>query len=48
MMHFDVVPLNDLRDPFDRLILATAVQLGVPLGTADRAMSNTKTTEIIW
>jgi PIN domain nuclease of toxin-antitoxin system len=48
MMHFDVVPLNDLRDPFDRLILATAVQLGVPLVTADRAMSNTKATEIIW
>lgn len=48
MMHFDIVPLNDLRDPFDRFILATAVQLGIPLVTTDRAISNTKTAEIIW
>lgn len=48
MMHFDAVPLNDLRDPFDRFILATAIQLGIPLVTADRAISNTKTAEIIW
>lgn len=48
MRYFDVVPLNDLRDPFDRFILATAIQLGVPLVTADRAISNTKTVEIIW
>ena len=41
MMHFDIVPLNDLRDPFDRFILATAVQLGIPLVTTDRAISNT-------
>lgn len=48
MMHFDAVPLNDLRDPFDRFILATAIQLGIPLVTADRAISNAKTAEIIW
>jgi PIN domain nuclease of toxin-antitoxin system len=48
MMHFDAVPLNDLRDPFDRFILATAIQLGIPLVSADRAISNTKTVEIIW
>jgi PIN domain nuclease of toxin-antitoxin system len=48
MMHFDAVPLNDLRDPFDRFILATAIQLGIPLVSADRAISNTKTAEIIW
>jgi PIN domain nuclease of toxin-antitoxin system len=48
MMHFDAVPLNDLRDPFDRFILATAIQLGIPLASADRAISNTKTAEIIW
>lgn len=48
MRYFDVVPLNDLRDPFDRFILATAIQLGVPLVTTDRAISNTKTVEIIW
>lgn len=48
MRYFDVVPLDDLRDPFDRFILATAIQLGVPLVTSDRAISNTKTVEIIW
>jgi PIN domain nuclease of toxin-antitoxin system len=48
MRYFDVVPLNDLRDPFDRFILATAIQLSVPLVTSDRAISNTKTVEIIW
>ncbi len=48
MTHFDAVPLNDLRDPFDRFILATAAQLGVPLVTADRAISKAGTVEIIW
>ena len=48
MRYFDVVPLDDLRDPFDRFILATAIQLSVPLVTFDRAISNTKTVEIIW
>ena len=48
MRHFTVVPLNDLRDPFDRFILATALQLGIPLVSADRAIANTKTAEIIW
>lgn len=48
MMYYDVAPLHDLRDPFDRFILATAVQLGIPLVTADRAISNTKTAKIIW
>jgi PIN domain nuclease of toxin-antitoxin system len=48
MRYFDIVPLDDLRDPFDRFILASAIQLGVPLVTADRAISNTKSVEIIW
>lgn len=48
MRYFDALPLNDLRAPFDRFILATAIQLGVPLVTADRAISNTQTVEIIW
>ena len=48
MMHFDAVPLNDLREPFDRFIVATAAQLDVPLVTADRAISRTGTIEIIW
>jgi len=48
MMHFDAVPLDDLRDPFDRFILATAAQLGVPLVTADRSISKARVVEIIW
>jgi PIN domain nuclease of toxin-antitoxin system len=48
MRHFDAVPLHDLRDPFDRFILATAVQLGVPLVTADRSISKARVAEIIW
>jgi PIN domain nuclease of toxin-antitoxin system len=48
MMHFDRVPLNDLRDPFDRFILATAAQLRVPLVTADRAIAKTGMVDIIW
>jgi len=48
MMHFDAVPLNDLREPFDRFIVATAAQLDAPLVTADRAISRTGTIEIIW
>ena len=48
MMHFGSVPLNDLRDPFDRFILATAVQLRIPLATADRAIAKTEMADIIW
>lgn len=47
MMHFGSVPLNDLRDPFDRFILATAVQLRIPLVTADRAITKTGIADII-
>lgn len=48
MMHFNSVPLNDLRDPFDRFIVATAVQLRIPLVTADRAIAKTGMADIIW
>ncbi len=48
MMHFDSVPLDDLRDPFDRFILATAAQLRIPLVTADRAITKTGMADIIW
>jgi PIN domain nuclease of toxin-antitoxin system len=48
MTHFGAVPLDGLRDPFDRFILATAVQLGVPLVTADRAIAKAGTVEIVW
>ncbi|HEU0088187.1 MAG TPA: PIN domain-containing protein [Pseudonocardiaceae bacterium] len=48
MIFFDDIPLNDLRDPFDRFILATAAQLRLPLVTADRAIAKTGMVEIIW
>lgn len=48
MTHFVAVPLNELRDPFDRFILATATRLGAPLVTADREISKAGTVEIIW
>ncbi len=48
MAHFGTAPLDELRDPFDRFILATAKQLGAPLVTADRAISKTGIVEIIW
>lgn len=40
MTHFGIVPLADLRNPFDRFILATAMQLNVPLVTADHAIND--------
>lgn len=48
MTHFGTVPLADLRDPFDRFILATAMQLGAPLVTADHAITDTGAAAIIW
>lgn len=33
---------------FDRVILATALDLGIPLVTADRAISATQAVEVIW
>lgn len=48
MMHFDAVPLDDLRGPFDRFIVATAAQLDLPLVTAGREISELGTIEIVW
>lgn len=48
MAHFGAVPLEALRDPFDRFILATALQLTAPLVTADRAIATTGAAEIVW
>lgn len=47
MAHFGAVPLEELRDPFDRFILATALQLKAPLVTADRAIAATGAAEIV-
>ncbi|MGH3767446.1 MAG: type II toxin-antitoxin system VapC family toxin [Pseudonocardiaceae bacterium] len=48
MAHFGAVPLEKLHDPFDRFILATALQLKVPLVTADGAITATGAAEILW
>jgi PIN domain nuclease of toxin-antitoxin system len=40
--------LNFNRDPFDRLIVATAVRLALPLMTADEDISEAKPCEIFW
>lgn len=42
------VPLEALRGPFDRFILATALQFTAPLVTADRAIAATGAAEIVW
>ena len=47
MTYFDRVPIIELADPFDRFILATAAQLGLPLVTADRAISKTGAVPVI-
>ncbi len=48
-MHcFEQVPYDDLGDPFDRFIVATAASLKLPLVTKDRAISSTGYVEVIW
>jgi PIN domain nuclease of toxin-antitoxin system len=49
--YFDSAELAALRDPWDRLITATAIDLGVPLVTKDRAITavaETGAVEVIW
>lgn len=49
--YFDSAELAALRDPWDRLITAAAIDLGVPLVTKDRAITtvgNAGAVEIIW
>lgn len=41
-------PLSMLPDPWDRMIVATALHLGVPLVTKDRAITATGVVETIW
>lgn len=41
-------PLAGLPDPWDRLIVATAMQLDLPLVTRDRAIRNTGVAQTIW
>lgn len=49
--HFDSAALAALRDPWDRLIMATAIDLGVPLVSKDRAITavaETGAVPVIW
>ena len=39
---------GELRDPFDRLILATARVRGLPLVTADAQLRNIDSVETVW
>ena len=50
-LSFDAAALAALRDPWDRLITATAIDLGAPLVTKDRAITaigQAGPVEIIW
>jgi PIN domain nuclease of toxin-antitoxin system len=40
--------LNFNRDPFDRLIVATALRLNLPLMTAENEISESRVCEIFW
>jgi PIN domain nuclease of toxin-antitoxin system len=42
------VPRNATADPGDRIIAATAEELGVPLVSADRHMPSTCRTPVVW
>lgn len=51
MAYFDSAELAALRDPWGRLITATAIDLGAPLITKDRAIStigDVGAVETIW
>jgi PIN domain nuclease of toxin-antitoxin system len=41
-------PLSVLPDPWDRMIVATALHLGVPLVTRDRAITAAGVVATIW
>lgn len=44
----DAVPRALVADPFDRIIAATSVALGVPLVTADKKLRDLPAVETIW
>ena len=48
MAHLMSFPLVVLPDPWDRMIVATALNLGVPLVTKDRAITAAGVVETIW
>ncbi len=48
MAHLQSFPLTDLPDPWDRMIVSTAAQHGLPLVSKDRAITATGVIEVIW
>jgi PIN domain nuclease of toxin-antitoxin system len=46
--HLASVPRSRLFDPADRLIVATAIELGVPLVTQDAGIASSGLSECIW
>jgi PIN domain nuclease of toxin-antitoxin system len=45
---FQLPFLEDHRDPFDRMLIATALQEKVPIVTGDRQFKRYKGLEVIW
>lgn len=48
MDEFERAPLEQLADPFDQFMLATAAYLKLPLVTRDRATAAAGIVEVIW
>ncbi|WP_147332086.1 PIN domain-containing protein [Geodermatophilus marinus] len=51
MAYFDSAELAALRDPWDRLVTATAIDLEAPLVTKDRAITTvgrSGAVEVVW
>jgi PIN domain nuclease of toxin-antitoxin system len=46
--HFEDVPRDQLRDPFDRFIVSTALAEGIPLVSADRAIRALDGLDVLW
>lgn len=44
----EVIEKNDLNDPFDRMIAATALERDVPLITADKRITDLNVVKTIW
>lgn len=44
----EFAPLQTVRDPFDRMILAAARVAGAPLITADEAIHASALVEVVW
>jgi PIN domain nuclease of toxin-antitoxin system len=46
--HFEAVAWPALRDPFDRFIVATSLEIGVSLVSADRAIREVGGEAVVW